>query len=125
MKSFIILPKFDFQSAPVTAESEEDALARFAAIMDSDMNQYFIAVPAAKVDNYIGAERWRQHVIFVTSWMKSVLMDEDNEFDIKDEETAQDIAEQAFEIYCRGDGYTEYEAIIEAYDKYIEEQNHE
>ena len=118
MNDFIILPKFDFQSAPVMAESEEDALARFAAFMDSDMSQYFIAVPAAKVNNYIGAERWRQHVIFVTSWMKDVLMDN---YDL-DDATAQDIAEQGFEIYCCGDGYTEYEAVEEAYNKYVAEQ---
>ena len=120
MDNFVILPNFDFRSEPIKAESKEDAMARFAAMMDSDMNQYFIAAPASKVDNYIGAERWRQHVIFVTDWMQSVLMDEDNDFELN-EETAQDIAEQAFEIYCRGDGYTEYEAVIEAYNQYMEE----
>ena len=120
MDNFVILPNFDFRSEPIKAESKEDAMARFAAMMDSDMNQYFIVAPANKVDNYIGAERWRQHVIFVTDWMKSVLMDEDNDFEL-DEKTAQDIAEQGFEIYCRGDGYTEYEAVIEAYNQYMEE----
>lgn len=123
MDNFVILPNFDFRSEPIEAESKEDAMAKFAAMMDSDMNQYFVAAPESKVDNYIGAERWRQHVIFVTDWMKSVLMDEDNDFEIEDEETAQDIAKRAFEIYCCGDGYTEYEAVEEAYDEYIAERD--
>ena len=45
---YIIIPNKDFVSEPIEATSAEDAMATFAAVMDSDMNNYFIAVP---VDN--------------------------------------------------------------------------
>lgn len=119
MNEFIILPKFDYRSESILAQNAEDAMAKFAAIMDSDMNQYFVAISADKANDYVDDERYHRHVEFVTEWMKNVLMDG---FLLKDETAVNDIAQNAFEIYCTGDGYTEYEALEEAYRDYIEEE---
>ena len=54
---------------------------------------------------------------FVTNFMKKELREN---FDVKkmDETEIDAIAAKAFEIYQRGDGQTEYEALEEAYDEY-------
>lgn len=51
---------------------------------------------------------------YIEMWMRERLMEN---FDC-DEDTATDIANEAFQIYSRGDGHTQYEAITEAYCKY-------
>lgn len=55
------------------------------------------------------------HKEFVTNFMMNELM---NNFNITDKETAKDIANNAYEIYCKGDGKTEYECIECAYCEY-------
>lgn len=52
---------------------------------------------------------------FVTNFMMNELM---NDFHISDEKTARSIADHAYNIYCKGDGKTEYECIECAYYEY-------
>lgn len=60
-----------------------------------------------------------QHKKLIMDWMKEALM---NSFEFEDEKTAEYVAEKAYDIYCSCDGYTKYDAIEEAYDKYLMEQ---
>ena len=55
------------------------------------------------------------HKEFVTNFMTNELI---NNFDITDEETARNIADNAYDIYCKGGGKTEYECIECAYCEY-------
>lgn len=59
---------------------------------------------------------------FVTNFMKSELREN---FDVEkmDETEIDAIAAKAFEIYQRGDGQTEYEALEEAYDAHVHEDD--
>ena len=54
------------------------------------------------------------HVQFVTDWMESTLI---NDFNIP-EHLSRIFAKKAFDIYSRGDGFTEYESVEKAYDEY-------
>jgi hypothetical protein len=54
------------------------------------------------------------HVQFVTDWMESALI---NDFKVP-ESLSGTIAEEAYEIYSQGDGFTEYESVEKAYEKY-------
>ena len=55
------------------------------------------------------------HVQFVTDWMKSELI---NDFKVP-EALSEAIAKEAYEIYSQGNGFTEYESVEKAYEKYI------
>lgn len=57
---------------------------------------------------------------FVTNRMTKTVQEIDA--DIPDE-VAREIGEWAYEIYCRGDGQTEYESVEEAVEKYQQEQS--
>ena len=41
---YLIVPKTDYKSEPIQGNSPDDALANFAAIMDTDMHTYFEAI---------------------------------------------------------------------------------
>ena len=41
---YIIVPKTEYKSEPIKANNPDDALANFAAIMDTDMHAYFDAI---------------------------------------------------------------------------------
>ncbi len=120
VQEYVILPKFNWQSESIRAESPEEAIAMFAADMDSDMNQYFVVILKEKVNDYLKQKRYEQHEKHVTEWMKSILLDQYH-FGLKDEKLAASLAEIAYDIYSYEDGYTEYEAIEKAYDDYMEE----
>ncbi len=50
MEEFVIVPRKCFASKPIKAMSAEEALIDFATTMDTDMNLYFKAVSAEKVE---------------------------------------------------------------------------
>lgn len=64
------------------------------------------------------------HRYFVTEWMKSAAKEIFNSYDgiYVTEEDFADIAEAAFDIYAKGDGLTEYEAVENAVDEFVEER---
>lgn len=51
---------------------------------------------------------------FVTNWMRKTLEDD---FDVS-EEFSQSYAEWAYDLYCEGNGDTEYECVEKAYTEY-------
>ena len=54
------------------------------------------------------------NVEFVTDWMESVLI---NDFNLP-EPLSRELANEAYEIYSQGDGFTEYESVEKAYEKH-------
>ena len=62
------------------------------------------------------------HKQFVVDWMEGVVLDSDRDDDkIIPRNKAREVALSAYDIYCEGDGLTEYEAVEQAIDIYIEE----
>lgn len=60
-------------------------------------------------------ELYQAKVEYTTNWMKSVLT---NDFGIDDESLADELAVTAYDLYCEGDGYTEYECVEKVYDDF-------
>lgn len=112
---YYIIPKFNFE-AEIEATDKEDAIARFAASADaSDLNQYLQVVTKEELEE-IREEMSDSaaHARFVTAFMRDELI---GQFDVP-EEDAQNVAEEAYDIYCEGNGQTEYECIEEAFAEY-------
>lgn len=107
MERYVIIPK-EFMSNVIEAENANEAVIQFATAMDTDMNQYFRAVPVDKVDQILAVKRHEIHRQYVIDWMIDTIMDD---FDIEDADKAEDLAEMAYERYCDGNGETEYECI--------------
>ena len=112
-KKYYIIPVSRIISETL-AETAEDALVSFAGRMDSDMGAYFRAVTEDEYRAIRDRERTEEHREFVTSWMESVILEDFTEIP-KDE--ARAYAECAYEIYCRGDGDTEYGSIQKAVEE--------
>lgn len=55
---------------------------------------------------------------FVTNWMENELRDQ---YDLLDHE-AEDIAKEAYALYCKGNGKTQYECIEKAYQEFIDNE---
>lgn len=119
---YVIVPILDYKSEPIEAENAEDAIISFATTMDTDMNLYFKAIPESEYESYIKRIRREIHEDFVTEWMKDVLMED---FDIKDEYVAGELADWAYARYCDGNGETEYECIEWAYDNHYKDYYHD
>lgn len=65
-----------------------------------------------------GKELSEANAEFVTNWMTEKVMEMNEDFSDK---TAKEIGEAAYEIYCRGNGETEYESVEKAIEEYEEE----
>lgn len=118
-KKYYIIPKEDVVMK-VHSANADDAMSCFAWSMESDMNAYFRAVTE---EEYLNIKRERNlkgaHDQFI-DWAHEVLQEDFDEYEF-DEETVDDLADDAWDINCEGDGYTEYECIQEAVDRYIKE----
>lgn len=121
-EKYVIVPIVNYKSALIEAESAEDAIVSFATTMDTNMNLYFKAIPEDEYELYMKRIRREMHEDFVTEWMENTLMED---FDIKDECVAKELAEWAYERYCEGNGETEYECIEWAYDNHYECYDHD
>lgn len=112
---YYIIPKFNFE-VEIEATDKDDAIAKYAWSADaSDLNQYLQVVTKEELEE-IREEMSDSaaHARFVTAFMRDELIDQ---FDVP-EEDAQDVAEEAYDIYCEGNGQTEYECIEEAFAEY-------
>lgn len=97
----------------VEAKDAADAMAAFAAVMSTDMNQYFKAVPEEKME----MEALETKNALQRGFHLEFYIDElENEFGVEDTEAARGIAEDAYALYCKGDGLTEYECLEQAYN---------
>ena len=112
MKYFII-PKPEFQEE-ILADSKEDALIQFATNMEMDMNIFFHAVTEEELENIKIRSDYDAHDRVVKSFMADELA---SSFGLPDAE-AVEVAEFAYEEYCKGDGRTEYQCIEDAYNEY-------
>ena len=52
----------------------------------------------------------------ITEFMKSTFQ---NDFDVTDDSTLTALTEESYELYCKGDGKTEYECMESIYDKHF------
>ena len=122
-KKYYIIPREEIAFV-VHSGNADDAMSCIAWAMDSDMNKYFRAVTE---EEYLDIKRERNlkgaHDQFI-DWAHDVLQEDFDEYEF-DKETADDLAEDAWDINCEGNGYTEYECIQEAVDKYMKENDHE
>ena len=110
---YYIIPVSSFEEE-IEASSPEEAMEKFAWQMDSDMNNYFKAVTKEELEEIHYNEDAEAHERFVTAFMKNTFMED---FGITDEEDAQGLAELAYDLYCEGDGKTEYECIEEIFNR--------
>ena len=115
-QKYLIVPASWDPFEKIEAGSKEDALIAFAGKMDTDMGAYFRAVTEEEYDRITKEHRRKEHEKFVTAWMKQTILEEF--WEIR-EEDADGCAELSYEVYCRGDGYTEYESIERAGEEWI------
>lgn len=60
----------------------------------------------------------------VVNFMESTLR-EDFELEDTDDFCVRDLAEEAYDKYCEGNGFTEYECVEAVYDEYLERERQE
>lgn len=114
-KKYYVIPKAEFK-AEVDAINKEDAIETFAAIMNTDMNNYFMVVTKEEYEKYKKEQVADAQRMYIKSWMVCELVET---FKVE-EEVAKNLADEAYEIYLTGDGWTEYEAITEAFNRFNE-----
>ncbi len=117
MTKFYIVPVE--QEITIKGNNKEDAICNFAVSMDTDMNTYFKALSEEEYEQYkedrTDAAAHERHV---KAFMKNELIEQ---FEVPEDE-AEDIAIDAYDIYAKGDGKTEYECIDEAYENWLNER---
>jgi len=115
-KKYYIIPK-DEIAFIVHSGNADHAMECFAWAMDSDMNRYFRAVTEEEYEE-IKRERNLKgaHDQFI-DWAHDVLQEDFDDYEF-DKGTVDELAEDAWDINCEGEGYTEYECIQEAVDRY-------
>ncbi len=112
---YYIIPKREYMME-INADNKDDAIIKFATNMDTDMNIYFKVVTEEELEKIKENESdSAAHARFVTKFMEDELL---NSFDVPKED-AHDVAVDAYDIYCEGNGQTEYECIEEAYNNWI------
>lgn len=104
----------------ISAEDKGEAMALFAANMDSDMNSYFKAVTMDELEIIREDRMSRAHKAFVKAWMSVTLQ---TDFDMN-EKDADNLATVCYDTYCQGDGLTEYEAVQQTYEFTKKEELH-
>ena len=117
MGKYYIVPQ-ENQAYELNAVNSNDAMASFAAAMESDMNTYFKALNEEEYKRYVEEHSdYAAHARHVTAFMRDKLIED---FGVSDED-ADDISESAYDRYCEGKGETEYECIIWAYEEFCGE----
>ena len=125
-KKYFIIPKDDIAFI-VHSGNAEDAMSCFATVMDLDMNTYFRAVTEEeyeeiKVKRNADAAKQNQIDFYIDEL--------EHHFDIP-EKDIKDIAERAYECYCKSgspgygwaEGLTEYEALEMAVEEYEKKED--
>lgn len=104
MQKYFIIPKKSFEEE-IMAENADEAMCNFAFQMDTDMNNYFMAVTEEELKKI----RWEEATdsVGTIAFMMDEMM---SQYGI-DEATAQAYAEEAFALYLKGNGETQYECI--------------
>ena len=78
------------------------------------MSIYFEAIPEDKFYEWKKDKDYKAHMRFVTAFMKDELTES---FGLN-EKDAEEVAIAAYNMYCEGNGETEYECIQKAYDEF-------
>ena len=101
----------------VKAENPEDAMTTFAFNMDTDMNQYFMAVPENKFEETLYERENNLHRTFHMDFYLTELKESFDTTGMNDEDL-YNIADTAYDMYCEGDGRTEYDCLTDAYNEH-------
>lgn len=117
MGNYYIIPATK-DAVEIAAASPEEALAVFAADVCSDTVKYFRAVTNDEYVAYVYNSRAEATEAFIKDFYRNELRENFSE-EIP-EDAVDDCADNAYQIYCRGDGHTEYEALEQAVDEYLE-----
>lgn len=120
-KKYYIIPK-EAITFIVHSGNADDAMSCFAWAMDSDMNKYFRAVTE---EEYAEIIQKRNDEIVKQSRLDFFFNEIVNGI-TPNEKTAHNLANRAYEIYCKAGSYpycdidTEYDAINRAVEEYEE-----
>ena len=115
MTKYYIIPREAFIEE-LEATNPADAMIIFATKMDMDMNIYFQAVTEEEYHKMRYVADLEASARVTKVFMKDELL---STFGLGEEDAA-DVADEAYEMYCKGDGRTEYECIEDAYDEFAE-----
>lgn len=113
MTKYYIVPRKAFIEE-LEATNPTNAMIEFATKMDMDMNIYFQAVTEEEYHEMRFVEDLEASARMTKGFMKDELL---NTFGLGEKDAA-DVADEAYELYCKGDGRTEYECIEDAYDEF-------
>lgn len=114
MSKYLIVPKLE--TIEIEAKDKEDAMKKFAEQMDGSSKYFSKYFRVEDPKNYEGLLLEASKIQFI-EWARDVL-EEDFAYEEIPEEDIPDIAENAWAIYTRGNGQTEYESIEEAVSEY-------
>ena len=125
---YYIIPTCDI-ATEVDAKDMYDAMDTFALTMDFDMNTYFRAVTEEEYEEIKDKKLWEARKKTQVDFYIDEL--EDN-FDVPEDQIPE-VAERAYECYCKSgspgygwaEGLTEYEALEMAVNEWEEENGEE
>ena len=123
---YYIIPNCDIVDE-IEADDAKEALVNFATHMDLDMETYFRAVTEEEYSEMCFKKRVEAHRQEQIDFYIDELHDN---FDVP-EEDIEDIAERAYECYCKSgspgygwaEGLTEYDALEMAVDEYMNKED--
>lgn len=122
---YYIIPKADWKEI-VEANSEGEAIGKFATTMDMDMNIYFDVVSKKDYELYLLKRDIEESIRSRFIDFATDALIDDFEFD---EEEVRDLAESAWDLYCGntkgGEGLTQYKCIEKAVDDHKKENGSE
>ena len=122
MGNYYIIPATK-DAVEIAAASPEEALAAFAADVCSNTGKYFRAVTNDEYVAYVYNSLAEATEAFIKDFYRKELRANFSE-EIP-EDAVDDCADDAYEIYCRGDGHTEYEALEQAVAEFLQEREEE
>ena len=113
---FYIVPNSSY-AMEMDCKDKIEAMETFATKMELDMNTYFKAVTEEEFLDMETERDWDGSKNVFIEFAKETLEDD---FGL-DPDAAGKVAGVAYEVYCEGNGQTEYEAIEEAYERFEKE----
>ena len=118
-EKYYIIPTTN-EIVELTASSPEEALAAFALDICNNAGRYFRAATEDEYIAYVYNTLANASEAFIKDFYKKELSGNFSEEIPEGEIDA--CADAAYELYCRGDGHTEYQALEQAVDEFQEKK---
>lgn len=122
MTKYYIIPVNDIVME-VEGNDKYEAMDEFAFKMDLDMNAYFRAVTEEEYAEIVATKMVDYSENMKINFWRDEFLSDPGYYGFKCEEAesaVDDVVEMAYEIYCQGDGHTEYEALELAAEEYLQ-----